>query len=60
MVPGGGLQNRLGVFDRLLVVVIEEINHHAAPAEFLEGGEGLLDPPAQCRLVHPGPQAHVP
>jgi hypothetical protein len=59
MMPGGGQQDRLGVFYGLLVVVVEEIDHHTAPAEFLESREGFLDAPTQGGLMHPGPQAHV-
>ena len=55
----GGFQNRLGELDRILVVMIEEIDHHAAPAEFFKGAERFLHSTPQGRLVHPGPEPHL-
>ncbi len=59
VVACGGLQDRLGKLDGILVVMVEEIHHHAAPAELLERGERLFHPSAQRALVHPRPQPHL-
>jgi hypothetical protein len=56
-VARGGAQHFLGELDGGLVVAVEEIHHHSAPAEPCEGGEGRLDAAAQRGVVDPGPQA---
>ena len=58
-VARGGLQDFLDELDVILVVVVEEIDHHPAPAKLLELGERFFHPPPQRRLMHPGPQSHV-
>ena len=55
----GSLENRFCMFDGVLIIVIEKVHHHAAPAHLLKGGERLFHPPAERGLMHPRPKSHV-
>src|SRR5581483_4159658 len=59
VVPRRGLQDGFSMLDRVLVVMIEEVDHHAAPPHFFKPGESLLHPSAQGALVYPGPKPNV-
>src|SRR5207245_459926 len=58
MVTRGRIQDRLGELDALLVVMIEEVHHHAAPAQFFERGERFLHASTKRALMDPGPKPH--
>src|ERR1035441_852401 len=59
VVAGGGLQDRLSELDGRLVVMVEEVHHHAAPAKLFERGERFFHAPAECGLMDPRPQPHL-